>query len=160
MSSTGPAKFDFQIKKVVQTSFTVNEQLYVPDPQKEIKIELQQTIGTNSELKLINFTLSASYHYDDMVEKLVTTKIDNVFYLPSLLEYQKGSGSLQIPYDLLISIVSVSIGHTRALLSKSLAGTVFQDTIIPLFDTNDMTNFFFPKNEDDKKIEFQQVNHI
>lgn len=137
--------FDYAIKRVKDTSFYINEKLFINSPEKVIKIDLRQTFGINIQLNLIEFTLIIFLHYEDAPpeEKLVEIEVQNVFEVLDLKKYIIKDG-IHLPDALLISIISMSISHGRALLSKNLGGTVFQEIILPITDPVEVAAHFFP----------------
>jgi len=53
---------------------------------------------------------------------------------------------IKLPGWFLITIVNLSVGHTRALLSVHTAGTRFADKILPIANANEMALAFFGKD--------------
>jgi hypothetical protein len=49
-----------------------------------------------------------------------------------------------LPEMPIISLLDLSISHTCALLAKNAAGTVYQDSPMPVFDAENPAQLFFP----------------
>lgn len=134
--------YTYSIKRVKDILFFVNERLYIQDPQKPIKIGLGQTIGYNSDKNLVNFTLRIYLHYPDSPgEILVEIQVENIFEVVGLKAF---TDSNSFPAEILISIISISLSHARALLSRNISGTVFQEFILPITNPLDVAVHFFP----------------
>ena len=69
--------------------------------------------------------------------------MQNVFFIANIRQFLK-DGILNLPSDLLISIVSLSISHTRGLFAQNLAGTAFNDFMLPITNPIDAAKHFFP----------------
>lgn len=54
---------------------------------------------------------------------------------------------------MIISMVSVSVSHIRSLMAKNIAGTLYQNNIIPIVNPMDVTKAFYPNMFIDKKSE-------
>ena len=147
-----------KIKRVKDIYFSINEDLYIDEPGKMISIELNHTLGLSSDRKFINFTIGAFYHYDDapLENKLAEIKVQNVFEFQDLSIYVDDKGILTLPTEILISIVNVSMSHVRALLAKNLAGTAFQEVILPLTSPLDVTKHFFGHLFPDQPAQFMK----
>jgi hypothetical protein len=53
-------------------------------------------------------------------------------------------------------MVSVGIAHTRALLAKNLAGTLLDETLLPVFNPLSLAQEFFPNLFSDKETSESQ----
>lgn len=136
--------YAYSIKRIKDVSFYVNERLYIDDPLKMIKVELSQTIGVNVENNSVNFTLRVFLHYQDSPENILAELyVENIFEVENLKEFVSEKG-LGFPNQLLVSIISMSISHSRALLAKNLHGTVYQTVLIPITNPLEVAQHFFP----------------
>lgn len=144
MESANKQLIQFQIKRIKDVSFFINEGLYIPDPKKVIKIDLNQSFGTNFEKKLVNLTLLIQLKYENAPpnEKLASMEVQNIFEIPELLSFVKDE-EIELPFDLLVTLVSISLSHGRALLAKNMAGSIYQDTLMPILSPVDITQHFF-----------------
>lgn len=135
--------FSYSVKRVKDIYFNINEQLFIPDPTKLIKIELGHRLGFNLLVNQLNFTLRIYLHYDGMDEILVDMQVDNVFEIQNMQQYQVENQLIVLPQLLITSIVSMSLSHGRALLQKNTAGTVFQDVVLPVTNASAVAEHFF-----------------
>ena len=139
------SKFNYEIKKISDISFVVNEHLYVPDPAKVIKIELGHTIGFNLENNLVNFTLRTYFFYTDIPDNILgEISVQNIFEVENLNGYMQSNNLIVLPPELLVVIFAASIAHSRALFSKSLASTIFRDIMLPISDAVQIAAHFYP----------------
>ncbi len=134
----------FAIKRVKDTFFSIKEELYIADPDKIIQIELGERIGFNAETNLVNFILRICFHYENSEEVLVDIQIENLFEVEDLQRFRNVEGLFILPKDLLISIVGISLSHGRALLAKNLAGTRWQDNLLPVANPEQVAKHFYP----------------
>lgn len=139
-------QISFVIKRVQEVFFYLNEKLFVPDPEKIIQIQLGETIGFNFENKYVNFTLRIFLHYANspINDTLADIRVENIFEVPQLNSFLNKDNLVILPQDLIISIVSMSISHARALLCKNLAGTSYQSVILPISNARDISEHFYP----------------
>lgn len=137
----------FAIRRIKELSFTLNEQMFQPSPvDKEIKIEFQYNIAFNSKSNLVVFTLRTVYLYPEFVSAnnfLCDIHVQNIFEVPNLAAYFINNEFI-LPKELIISIVSLSISHSRALFCKNIDGTIFQENIIPIINPVEISASFFP----------------
>ena len=139
------SSFTYEIKKINDISFVVNEHLYLPDPSKTIKIELGHTIGFNLESNLVNFTLRTYFFYTDMPHNVLgEIHVQNIFEVEDLNGYYQSDNLIVLPPELIVVIFAASIAHSRALFSKNLASSVFRDIILPLSDAVQIAAHFYP----------------
>jgi hypothetical protein len=131
------------IKRVKDITFSVNELLFVPDLTKEIKIKLNQRHGANTERNLVDFTIHIFLHYDNSEDVLAGVEVQNIFEVSNLKDFAKPE-QLELPVDIWVSIISMAITHGRALFAKNLAGTVYQDIILPILNPYDVAKHFLP----------------
>jgi hypothetical protein len=137
-------KRELIIRGIREVSFSLNEQFFVPDPNKLVKIELTNHVGINVDIKHMNLTLGAYFHYDDSPHKLAEMSVSNYFELPFMDEYKKEGTNVVLPVEVVIDAFRESISHLRALFCQKLAGTVYQTVVIPLDDPLVVVSHFFP----------------
>lgn len=134
----------FTVKKVKDIYFAVNEQCYVSDPTKIVKVELGERIGFNLELNLVNFILRVFLHYVGEPALLVDFHVENIFEVSNLIQFRNKDEIMILPPKLITSIVGLSLSHGRALLSKNTAGTRWQDILLPVTNPEDVAKSFYP----------------
>ncbi len=138
--------FLYALKRIKDFGFNVNESLYINEPEKMVKVEFQHRLGFSLEQNMVELNLRAFYHYPDapLDEVLAEIQVQNLFEIPNISRFLDANNIVVLPEELIITIVSLSISHTRALFTKSLAGTVLQDVLLPIVDARAMSEFFFP----------------
>lgn len=139
----------YSIARIKTLSFFINELFHDLNPKKELKVELAQLLGINVEANIIDFRLKIYYFYLDKPTDLLTEIIiQNVFKVEELNTYLKNE-NLVLPPQLIVSLISMSISHGRSLLCQNLAGTVYQDFILPITNPADVAQQFFPQMFDE-----------
>jgi len=138
--------FAFKVVRIKDVSFQVNENLF--NHQKDpnlIKVNINCELKSNPEYSIIILEIFASYYYSDAKEGEILSSIlvHNAFDILDLKRFFHGN-VLRLPPDLLITLVSLSISHTRALFSKSIEGTVLGGIIMPLINPEEFSKTIFP----------------
>jgi len=134
----------FGVKRVKDIYFAINEQLYVPDPTKVVKVELGERIGFNLEFNLVNFILRIFFHYVEEPEILVDFQVENIFEVSNLIQFRNKDEIMILPPKLITSIVGLSLSHGRALLLKNTSGTRWQEIVLPVTNPEDVAKYFYP----------------
>ncbi|UEG49260.1 hypothetical protein LK994_11520 [Ferruginibacter lapsinanis] len=132
----------YSISRVKNLSFFVNEHLKQGD-SKEVNVELAQACGISLEGNIIDFRITIFFHYPENNIQLSQIVVQNVFTVNEIKKYHT-DGKITLPCGLIISIISMSISHARALFCQNLSGTVYQDFILPITNTLDVAKKFFP----------------
>ena len=132
------------VKKVKDIYFSINEQLFVPDPTKVVKIELGERIGFHLEGNLVDFILRIYFHYIDEPEILVDIQVENLFEISNLKEFINKDEIMILPPKLLTSIIGMSLSHGRALLLKNTAGTRWENIVLPVTNPENVARYFYP----------------
>lgn len=148
----------FGIKRIKQFSFLINESLAVKD--KPVGIKFQHNTTFHGDANIVDLTLRVYYSYDDKIPTdniLVDFHVQNLFVVNELKKYQQINSEFILPQDLISAILGISISHLRALLTQNLAGTAYQENIIPIVDTLEVAKAFYPNmftnNFDVKAVE-------
>ncbi|HVX50140.1 MAG TPA: hypothetical protein VHB48_08275 [Chitinophagaceae bacterium] len=136
-----------QIKRIKALSFFINESLARFDVP--YKIEFSHSVSVNDELSLLFFTLRVFYYYPDKEGKandlLLDLHVQNVFQVHDFKNYlQEDITKIALPPDVWITIVGLSMSHTRAILAQLTSGTILQDGIFPIMNVPDVAAKFFP----------------
>jgi hypothetical protein len=73
--------------------------------------------------------------------KLLHIRVANGFVIENLVSFwSKESNMINIPEVLFITMLSMSITHTRALLAKNTSGTIFEKFLIPIVNPAEMAS--------------------
>jgi hypothetical protein len=132
------------VKRVKEIFFSINEQLFIPDPDKIVRIELGERLGFNIEGNLVNFILRIYYHYLDAPEVLVDMQVENLFQVGNLKDYLTKEGIILLPPGLITSIVGISLSHGRALMFKNTIGTRWEEIVLPVTNPEDVARYLYP----------------
>lgn len=131
----------YKIARVKDTSFSVNETLYDANyPADKIQIRINCEIRFNQEADFIMIDINPSYLYKkegDGAELILgSINVHNAFKVKDVKDFVEND-TIYIPTNFLITLVSLSISHTRALFSKNLDGTALNGIIMPIIDPVD-----------------------
>lgn len=136
---------NFNVKKVKLFTFFINEQLF--DLDKSVRIQFQHFTNFYSDTNLISLIIRTYYSYDFSLPAdniLLDFHVENIFEVNDLGGYLIKDKGYILPENLIVSLVSVSISHSRALMAQSIAGTVYQDNIIPVVNPMEVAKSFYP----------------
>jgi len=136
----------YRILRVKDIGFNVNENFILHDKQSsDIKISLSCELKIHTKSKIIVIEIFAFYYYQHEIGKqLASITVQNAFTVLNLEEYDTND-RLLLPPNFLITIVSISLSHTRALFSKNIDGTVFNGIIMPLINPEEFTKSVLPE---------------
>lgn len=135
----------FSIKRIKEFSFLVNESLAVID--KPVHIQFQHKTSYYGDRDLIDLTLRVFYSYDKKIPPdtiLIDLHVQNLFEVKDLIQYQNSNLEYVLPENLIVSMLSVSISHLRALMAKNVAGTPYQQNIVPIVNPVEVAKEFYP----------------
>ncbi len=137
----------YRIRRIKDTSFFVNENLFKANHETgTLKVDIQQGLGFSIDKNILDLKTRVKYRYPESTKEdipLAQIEVQNVFEVIGLSAFLSDN-KLKLPQELIINLVSLSISHTRALLSKNLSGTVFQDEIMSVIDPENLAKHFYP----------------
>ena len=137
--------FGLAISKISEVEFFMNESALPQNIDNGVKVNFIQETRIGLALNLVVFVLTVDYFLpQNLNDKILSIKVENWFNIYELEKFVKEGNLLELPQDALVSIVSLSISHTRAILSKHTAGTLFATHLIPLVNPVQITKEFFP----------------
>jgi hypothetical protein len=133
------------VKKIKDVEFFINEELELANPTiSNIRFEL--TINCDLKEKSVEFLLTTIFVDPKNGNILMKIKTSNVFIFLELSDYYKpDTNEYNIPNNVMVTFLSLSISHSRALLSKNALGTKFADLIIPIVNPSEILKQLFGK---------------
>lgn len=135
-------KIQLGIRRIKDLAFMINEALF--QPNKEALVDFAQRSGCNIEINRFYLILDIKFRYPDLPDQiLMQISVINEFEISDIGHYII-EDKLKLPPNVFITIVSLAVGHARALLSKNTAGTFYQDTFVPIMNPQDMAKQLFP----------------
>jgi hypothetical protein len=141
-------KIEIKIKRIKDVTFYVNENLHDPDPAKLIEIELNPLLGFKADDNTVALIIRVSFHYAGTElspeNTLLDIQVQNLYEIDNVVGFVNEHNMIVLPEKSIISLLDLSISHTRALLAKNAAGTVYQDSPMPVFDAENAAQLFFP----------------
>jgi hypothetical protein len=140
-----PIQVNIAIKKIKEVEFIVNEEVEIPNPNiANISFEVTTNINLNDTS--VEMLLTATF--SDMTQGTVFMKIktSNVFLVLELAQFHSPeNNAFNIPDNVLVTLLSLSISHTRALLAKNALGTKFAELYIPIVNPSEVLKQLFVK---------------
>jgi len=133
------------VKKIKDVEFFVNEELELADPHfANISFELKTNI--NLEEKSVEMLLTTLFSEPSQGNLFMKIKTSNVFLFLEIADfYNTENNQFNIPDNILVTFLSLSISHSRALLSKNSLGTKFAEMYIPIVNPSEIMKQLFGK---------------
>lgn len=141
-----------RVRKIKVISFHINEKQFAPGSIGTLRVEMQQSFGFLIDLNLVELILTVFYRHPDSNESephLVQIQVQNIFEISDLHKFYINNEYVKLPGNVIASIVGLSVSHTRALLSQNLLGTVFQEEVLAIMNSEDIARHFYPYMFDD-----------
>lgn len=127
-------QINIAIKKIKEVEFIVNEELELSNPPAA-NITFELTTNFNLKEKSVELLLSASFEDSEQGSVFMKIRTSNVFLLNELAEFQNPDGdSFNIPDNVMVTLFSLSVSHTRALMAKNALGTKFAEMYLPIIN--------------------------
>jgi hypothetical protein len=141
-SIRNPELIGFGVSRIRELAFSLNEDLFKPD-EKEVIVNYLNKLGHN-DAGFVNFRLRAAFVYKNFPdEELFSIEVQNIFEVRDLNKFIDKDKKLLLPGWFLITLVNMSVGHTRAILAKQTAGSIFSDKLLPVVNSTKMATAFF-----------------
>lgn len=133
------------VKKIKEIEFFVNEEIELANPPIP-NISFELTINIDLNEKSVEMLLTT--FFTDTIQGNVFMKIktSNVFLFLELANFHKlETSEFDIPDNVLVTFLSLSISHSRALLAKNALGTKYTDLYIPIVNPSEILKQLFGK---------------
>lgn len=153
------------VKRIKSRYFSIDEFNIANDAI--FKVEFSHVLMVDSAANLIFFDLKVWYSIpqnNTQNRVVLDCLVQNIFEVANIESFKQDDGKIKLPNEILINIVSMAITHTRAVVAINTAGTVFQDTLIPVVDPIEATMAFFkeiPSHqtqlEKEEKLSFENI---
>ncbi|MEO6978427.1 MAG: hypothetical protein ABI113_08610 [Mucilaginibacter sp.] len=154
------------VKRIKSRYFSIDEFNIANDAV--FKVEFSHVLMIDSVANLIFFDLKVWYSIpqnENQNRVVLDCLVQNIFEVANIKSFKQDDGMIKLPNEILINIVSMAITHTRAVVAINTAGTVFQDTLIPVVDPVEATMAFFkeiPNHqtqlEKEEKVSFEDID--
>ena len=138
-----PEQVNIAISRIKEVEYFINESLEI-QPGEQVNINFQVTTNIKLNDKTVEMLLTAQFA--EIKDGIVFLKIktSNVFSVSELAELHKSENeTFDIPDNVMITFLSLSVSHTRALLAKNAQGSKFSDLHIPIVNPTDLFNQLF-----------------
>lgn len=138
-----PEQVNIAISRIKEVEYFINESIEL-QPGAQVNINFQVTTNINLEESTVEMLLTAQF--SEITEGFVLLKIktSNVFSVIELVDFYKPESEIyDIPDNVMVTILGLSVSHTRALLAKNAQGTKFAGLYIPIVNPTDLFNQLF-----------------
>ena len=130
------------IKKIKDLAFSVNEDVEIGE---KTGIQIKHNLKFSKAEKTIEFIMDIGFLTKEEGITFMSSRISNLFFVPALNKYEnpKVANTFDLPNGLLVTIVSISITHARALISRNAGSTKFADIYLPIINPTEFTQNLF-----------------
>ena len=136
------------VKKVRLKAFFMGESEYKPANDDKLKYGFQYRIDADVEKNLFGFTIRIFYFYsetDPELQTILDCHVTTTFFIQNLQGFtQKNEERNEMSYNftnkLWVVIASLSLTHLRAIMSTKVAGTAYDNFIVPIVNPEEFTN--------------------
>lgn len=135
-----------QIVDIKTLAFRICE-WFVLDTDEPVQLRLTHQVGYFAEEDIVFLKVRCYAHYEqeDMKDRiLVDMEVENQFRVENLSKYLVDKTD-NLPLQVWIHMIAVSIGHVRALLADRVRGTRLNGIILPIMDPVEVTRTYMPQ---------------
>jgi len=146
---------ELTVRRIKEFGFYVNEALFeqkvTENAGKSLQVEISLQLSFTLESNLVFLLVRVYYHFPKAEPDEIVTdiQVQNVYEMDDLKRFQVGPSEINLPSETIISIVALSLSHTRALFAKNLAGTTLQENLMAVIDPSRIAKHFFPRMFED-----------
>lgn len=140
----GSKPFQIAIKKVKMLSFGIDESNELPAVE-DINIQIEQNLSFFTKDDTLVLLLNITFSSKSTERIWMNGTVQNVFTIKDLRRMvdPKNPDLLNIPDNMLSTLLSISISHSRALVAQNAMGTAFQDIYVPLVNPEQVAKELF-----------------
>lgn len=131
------------VKRIKEIEFFIDEHINLSNPENS-NIKFEITINLNAPENVVELLLTTLFADSDSGQVFMKIKTSNLFTFLELDSFKKAdSTEYNLPDNVLVTFLSLSISHSRALLAKNTLGTKFADLYIPIVNPTDVLKQLF-----------------
>ena len=140
-------RVNIAVKKIKELEFFINEAVSLADPPSYI-FSFELTVNLDLIENTVEMVLTAIFLDENQGNVFMRIKTSNVFLLLELADFHVNEGTeFNIPDNIMVTFLSLSISHTRALLAKNAIGTKFADIYIPIVNPSEILKQLLGKKQ-------------
>lgn len=138
----------FSVKRIKTVNFFLDESGLPTDAL--YRVDFKHQFHANSSADLVALELEVIFTLDNKEDNsknkiVLDCTVQNVFEIQGLSNFIEGTNNVRLPNETIISFVSLSVSHTRAIMAMLTAGTFFQENLLPIINPVEMAKAFFPE---------------
>lgn len=100
--------------------------------KENIQFSFNYNVAFNVKEDTVNITVNVLYYSEIPENEIASFKVSNEFLVKELSNFAEKDNALNFPNQIMATLISIAISHTRALLSQLLKGSEIEDLIFPL----------------------------
>jgi hypothetical protein len=140
-------KIDITVRSIKEIEFFVDEEIDIEN--QEVVFDLAAFYDINFEEELLKYEISPSFSKKGESKTIfMKNKVSTIFHLKGMKNFKSQDGKINLPDQVFITVLSISITHARALLAKSAAGTRFSKYHVPIVNPVDLYNINIKRREE------------
>lgn len=132
------------VKSIRLNNLQINENLFQPN-SNEVETSISQATGFSAENELGVFSITMTYRYVDSKVQIFSITVITEFRLIGLTKIGSEDDNVSLPFDTIISCLSMALGHTRTYISQFATPTIFKEQIsLPIFNPIKIAEELYP----------------
>ncbi len=137
---------EIAIAKIKEIEFSIQPSITF-NPKEGFNVGFAVANTTDVEKQEIDFQITIDFKDKVTNENVVHIKASNKFFINEMKKFVvEKDRSLDLPEDVMITMLSLSISHTRALLAKGTLGTPYEDQYFPIINPKEIARQVFKAN--------------
>ena len=131
------------IFRISDQGYFLNEEISLPEKSNP-SIDIRFQFHTDIEQEKIGLVVEALfYNKEDPSQVLLSGRVRTDYKVVNLKSLKiRGSESIDIPDQAMISMLSIAISHLRAVLARHASGTKHHDLILPIVNPGEIYHNF------------------
>ena len=146
MPHINQAIFSVSIRRIKLLMLNLNEKAASKASAYATTFTQSTHFNLDLNILLLNLNISFIASEEEKDTQFLNAVIQNVFEIPNLKEYINIDNKVILPKDILITLVTLSISHARAIIATHTAGTPLQEMIVPIINPIAATTSLFPES--------------
>jgi len=124
--------FSMGIGRIKDLEFFIDESAEV-DNELTSQVTFNNTLNIYLETERIDIIIEANFYVNDIKDTFMRGKVLTSFNIPNMKQYLvPDTTQVNIPDAVLVTMFSIAITHTRALIAKASMGSRFGNLYLPI----------------------------
>ncbi len=136
---------EIAIAKIKEIEFSIQPSASF-NPKEGLGVALAIANVHDLRKEELDFQITMDFKNKASNQVVVHIKVSNIFFISAMKKFLTKEGNLDLPEDVMITMLSLSISHTRALLAKGTSGTIYEAQYFPIINPKEVARQVFNTN--------------